>query len=85
MQRTNIYLDAGQCEALDRLAAEEGISRAELIRRLLDRALAGGSDDRERDLAAIEASFGALRDLEPLPRETDERSLHLDRMWQTGT
>ncbi len=84
MQRTNIYLEAGQCQRLDHLAAEEGISRAELIRRLLDRALAGGHDDRPGDLDAIDASFGALRDLEPLARGADERSQHLDRAWSFG-
>src|SRR5947208_3356242 len=36
IQRTNIYLDERQCELLDRLASEEGVSRAELIWRLLD-------------------------------------------------
>ena len=46
MQRTNIYLEDRQTAVLDRLAAEEGISRAELIRRILDRALQG-SDDRD--------------------------------------
>ena len=38
-QDRNIYLAERQTEALDRIAADEGISRAEVIRRLLDRAL----------------------------------------------
>jgi hypothetical protein len=84
MHRTNIYLEQEQCEALDRLAAEEGTSRADLIRRLLDRALAGHSSDLSSDLAAIEGSFGALADFEPAERQPDERSLHLDRVWRLG-
>ncbi|MCU6551039.1 ribbon-helix-helix domain-containing protein [Klebsiella pneumoniae] len=35
MKRTNIYLDEEQTASLDKLAAQEGVSRAELIRLLL--------------------------------------------------
>ena len=42
MKRTNIYLAEGQADALDRAARAAGISRAELIRELIDRAI--GSD-----------------------------------------
>jgi hypothetical protein len=80
MQRTNIYLEPRQTEALDRLAHAEGVSRAELIRRLLDRALVG-SHDLERDLAAIDAAFGALTDAASPGRGPDERSRHLDTVW----
>ncbi|RZH97134.1 CopG family transcriptional regulator, partial [Staphylococcus condimenti] len=38
MKRTNIYLDEEQTASLDKLAAQEGVSRAELIRLLLNRA-----------------------------------------------
>ena len=76
-------------EALDRLAADEGLSRAEVIRRLLDRALAGADDDAQRYLAAIEASFGVLADVEgefvELDRDDGERGRHLSRIWSTGT
>jgi metal-responsive CopG/Arc/MetJ family transcriptional regulator len=84
MHRTNIYLDERQCEALDRLAAEEGTSRAELIRRVLDRWLAGDDHDVQRDLDAIEASFGVLADLDVPERAPDDRAAHLDRMWRLG-
>jgi len=80
MQRTNIYLEERQTEALDRLAAAEGISRAELIRRILDRTLVG-DDDIASDLAAIEASFGVLGDIDVPVRGSSEREKHLDRMW----
>lgn len=82
MQRTNIYLEDAQTEALDRLAADEGISRAELIRRMLDRGLVGRDEDLAGDLSAIEASFGVLRDLEVQSRGRDARDRHLDEMWR---
>lgn len=82
MHRTNIYLAEEQCDALDRLASEEGVSRAELIRHLLDRALAGQMDDLEADLAAIEGSFGVLAEAKAVERAPDERSRHLERVWR---
>ncbi|HET6952661.1 MAG TPA: CopG family transcriptional regulator, partial [Acidimicrobiales bacterium] len=85
MQRTNIYLDADQAKALDRLAAGEGRTRSDLIRELIDRALSGGDDDLDGDLRAIDDSFGAMRDAEAAARGRDERSEHLDRMWRIGT
>lgn len=81
MQRTNIYLEDRQTEALDRLAAEEGVSRAEIIRRLIDRALEGDSSDTQRDLARIDLSFGILADIDLVDRAPSERDAHLDRMW----
>lgn len=84
MQRTNIYLEESQAKALDRRAAAEGVSRSELIRRLVDRALAGDVDDAGADLAAIGESHGALRAAEPWPRGHDDRASHLDAMWRLG-
>ena len=84
MRRTNIYLADEQCEALDALAVQEGVSRAELIRRIVDAGLAGDDEDREGDLAAIENSFGVLEDLEPAGRGDGDRSDHLDRVWRVG-
>jgi hypothetical protein len=82
MQRTNIYLDESQCAALDERAKAEGVSRAELIRRLLDRALAGNDDDLAGDLAALDASFGAVELGDVAPRGRDERAAHLERVWR---
>lgn len=83
MQRTNIYLEDHQTEALDGLARSEGVSRAEVIRRLLDRALAGAADAQVSDLAAIDLSFGCLAQVElDLPeRAMDARDEHLRRVW----
>ncbi|EPZ64395.1 hypothetical protein TBKG_03727 [Mycobacterium tuberculosis '98-R604 INH-RIF-EM'] len=53
MKRTNIYLDEEQTASLDKLAAQEGVSRAELIRLLLNRALTTAGDDLASDLQAI--------------------------------
>lgn len=83
MQRTNIYLDDRQLEQLDRLAVGEGVSRAEVIRRIVDRALAHGDDDMAADLAAIDASFGVAPDLAPPARRVGERDARLSRLWRT--
>lgn len=84
MRRTNIYLEDHQTERLDRLAADEGISRAELIRRLLDRALDGRTEGDAIARAAIDLSHGVLTDIEVPPRATGEREDHLQRVWRAG-
>ena len=82
MHRTNIYLDDRQVGLLDRIASDEGVSRAELIRRFIDRVLAGADDTLERDLAAIDASFGALANIEYDDRGPGDREAHLTAMWR---
>jgi hypothetical protein len=82
MQRTNIYLEERQCARLDELAASEGISRAELIRRFIDRALVGRDEDLANDIDAIDESFGVLADMSPPSREPDARARHLERLWR---
>lgn len=82
--RTNIYLEAKQSAALDDAARARGISRAELVRQLIDRGI--GPDaavDLEADLAAIDASFGVLGDVDAfqdVARGPDARSRHLENM-----
>jgi hypothetical protein len=80
-RRTNIYLEVRQSAALDDAAEARGISRAELIRQLIDRGIgADVSADLAADLAAIDASFGALSGddaLETVARGPDDRSRHL--------
>jgi hypothetical protein len=79
MNRTNIYLDEQQAHSLDQAAQAQGISRAALIRRFIDRGLDQGDSGLESDLAAIEASFDVLSsDEQFLERGVDERSRHLD-------
>jgi hypothetical protein len=81
MKRTNIYLAEGQAAALDRVAAAEGVSRAELIRELIDRAIGGQPGaDLAADLAAINDSFGVLADHEGFSRTRDQRTDYLDRL-----
>jgi metal-responsive CopG/Arc/MetJ family transcriptional regulator len=82
MHRTNIYLDDEQCEKLDRIAEDEGRSRSEVIRELITRGLGGDDGDLEEDLAAIGSSFGSAEDIEVATRAGDERSEHLDSVWQ---
>ena len=74
MKRTNIYLADGQAEALDRVAEAEGVSRAELIRGLIDRAISSQPGvDLAADLAAINASFGVLAGQEAFSLGPDEQ------------
>jgi hypothetical protein len=82
MKRTNIYLAEAQSAALDQVAHAQGISRAELIRRLIDTGIgAAGAADLDADLAAIRESFGVFGDKDiPFVRGPDERARHLDRM-----
>jgi hypothetical protein len=81
MNRTNIYLEEEQARSLDEAARAQGISRAALIRRLINRGLNQSDSDLESDLAAIEASFNVLAgDEEFLERGTDERSDHLEKI-----
>jgi predicted DNA-binding protein len=85
MKRTNIYLDEEQAELLDRLARNEGVSRAEMIRRLLDRSLRNEADDVAVGLAAIDESFGVLADSDWPERHAGDREEHLARMWTIGS
>jgi hypothetical protein len=81
MHRTNIYLTDEQVAQLDRRARAEGVSRAELIRQLLDRLLRSESDRLSADVAAIDASFGMLADAEiELDRADGARGAHLERV-----
>lgn len=81
MHRTNIYLTDEQIAQLDRRAHAEGVSRAELIRQLLDRLLHTESDRLSADIAAIDASFGLLVDMEiELDRSDGARGAHLDQI-----
>ena len=66
---------------MDRVAAEEGVSRAELIRELIDRAIGGHPGaDLAADLAAINGSFGVLAEQEAFSRTRDQRTDYLDRL-----
>jgi hypothetical protein len=84
MKRTNIYLAEGQAEALDRVAEAEGVSRAELIRGLIDRAIGGQPGaDLAADLSAIKDSFGVLAGQEAFSRRPDGRMDYLDGLADT--
>lgn len=85
MKRTNIYLEESQSAALDEKADAAGISRSEFIRRCLDQALNEGATDRDAVLAAVRASFGVCAEDDPdelIPRGSDERAAHLERLWE---
>lgn len=78
MKRTNLYLSEGQTAALDEVAQGQGVSRAELVRRLVDRGIRATPADLDADLSAIEESFGVLPDEQLTARGPDARTAHLD-------
>ncbi len=80
MFRTNIYLDEDQVRALDQAARAQGLSRASLIRRLIDRGMDVGDGNLEADLAAIEATFNLSNDDAFVVRGDDARARHLERI-----
>jgi hypothetical protein len=81
MKRTNIYLAEGQADALDRVAQAAGVSRAELIRELIDRAIGRHPGaDLVADLAAIDESFGILAGQDAFARGPDQRMSYLERL-----
>jgi len=87
MRRTNIYLEETQSAALEAASRSQGISRAELVRRLINRGMDEvRQGDLEIDLAAINDSFGVLADEDlgaygALPeRGPDDRARHLERV-----
>lgn len=80
MQRTNIYLEERQAEAMDLLARQEGVSRAEIVRRLIDEGLSRGpAPDAVRE--AIAESFGVLRGVAFPGRTETQRDRYLEELW----
>ncbi len=79
MQRTNIYLQERQAVALDALAEARGVSRAEVIRDLIDRGL-DASSDTSADLAAIDETFGGAPEFAAASRQPSERERHLEEI-----
>lgn len=57
MHRTNIYLTEEQVEALESRSRHEGVSRAEIVRRVLDAGL-GLAGEEQDDVAAVAATSG---------------------------
>lgn len=82
MRRTSFYLDDQQIGLLDRRAAEEGISRAELIRRFIDKGLHSRGAGQAAVHSAIDLSFGSMVEVEVPHRESGAREDHLERIWQ---
>lgn len=71
MQRTQIYLTDEQRRLLDRAAARESISIAEIVRRAVDEHL--GRRERKDNGAALDRTFGAIPDLEVPDRSEWDR------------
>lgn len=81
MQRTNIYLSENQIAALDQVARDLGVSRAELVRAYIQRGLSVEGDSIDDDMTAINDTFGVLGpDVAAVPRGTGDREQHLERI-----
>ncbi|MFL5909809.1 MAG: CopG family transcriptional regulator [Gaiellaceae bacterium] len=68
--RTQVYLTAEQRDRLDELAKRDGRSLASHIREALDQYL---GDDAADPQAALDATFGAIKDLEVPSRDEWQR------------
>ncbi len=66
MQRTQIYLTVDQGDRIAEIARDLSISKAEVVRRALDRALGTGDAERE-DRAVIASTSGLLADYPDWP------------------
>lgn len=66
MKRTQIYITEFQYDRLGQLAADEQISKAEAIRRILDRALETGDPEAEAR-AVIQSTAGICADYPAWP------------------
>ncbi len=66
MHRTQVYLTEEQRERLARQAADQGVSQADLIRRMLDREL-GILRDLDDPVAVVEATAGVMADYPDWP------------------
>lgn len=82
MRRTTVYLREAQRAALAEVSRSRGISRAKLIRELIDSGISKASQaDLGADLAAIEESFAVLEDGDEfVARGPDDRDRDLDRV-----
>jgi len=79
MERTQIYLSRAQTAALDREAKRRGQTRSHLIREAIDRTYL--SDPARDELAAaLDASFGAWKDVPETGEEYVERIRSGDRL-----
>jgi predicted DNA-binding protein len=67
--RTQIYLTDEQRRRIDEVAAVEGVTMAEIVRRALDAYLAAQNDAA----AALSATFGADPDAAPPSRDEWDR------------
>lgn len=68
--RTQVYFRADQRRLLDEVAAREGVTIAEIVRRALDQYLEDVGGDMS---AALEATFGADPEADAPSREEWER------------
>ena len=81
MRRTNIYLDDATITHLDRLADTQGVSRAEVVREMIQAGLVNQDRDEQYDLRQLDATFGIARDIQFYREGGSARDAHLNEMW----
>ena len=81
MRRTNIYLDDATITHLDHLANAQGVSRAEVVREMIQAGLANQVRDEQHDIRQLDLTFGIARDIQFHREGNSARETHLDEMW----
>ncbi|MBI4729570.1 MAG: ribbon-helix-helix protein, CopG family [Acidobacteria bacterium] len=61
VERTQIYLNAEEARALERLAHRTGRTKSQLVREAIDQTYLGSRHDREQVLAALQRAAGAWK------------------------
>ena len=82
MIRTQIQLTEEQARRLRRLASDEAIPLAEMIRRCVDRTLAEIAPDRSALYARAATIIGAFRDPEGADDLAEEHDRHLENAYE---
>jgi hypothetical protein len=79
--RTQVQLTEEQARRLRRIAREEGISVAEVVRRCLENALRPAGEDRAARYARAAKLIGAFRDRRGATDLATEHDRHLDEVF----
>lgn len=82
MIRTQIQLTERQMRRLRRAAREQGVSLAEMVRRLIDRGIADELPDRKTAYARAAERLGEFRDPEEAGHVSERHDDYLERAYR---
>ena len=74
-------MDDATITHLDRLAGAQGVSRAEVVREMVEAGLANQDRDEQHDLRQLDITFGMAREIQFHREGGSARDIHLDEMW----